>query len=80
MRWYCNADKRGSSGDELCGDGWCDQIDWYQLLLVGGWFGGCGSTGLGGSLNDASSRFRCAEAIVGTWGGYDGGSVRGRCE
>ena len=47
-------------------------------LWVAG-FGGCGSTGLGGSLNDASRRFRCAVVIVGTWGGYDGGSVRGRC-
>ena len=81
MRWYCNADKGGSSGNELCGDSWCDQIDWYQLLLGrGSWFGRCGSTRFWWCLNDASSKVRCAVVIVDTWGGYDGGgSVRWRC-
>ena len=56
MRRYSNADKRGSGGDELRGDSWCDKIDWYQLLLLGGsWFGRCWSTGLRCCLNDASS-------------------------
>ena len=55
MRRYCNADKRGAGWDELRGDSWCDQIDWYQLLLVSGWFGRCGSTRFGWSLNNASS-------------------------
>ena len=36
MRRYGNADERGSCGDELRSDSWRDEIDWYQLLLLGG--------------------------------------------
>ena len=35
MRRYGNADEGGSCGDELRSDSWRDEIDWYQLLLVG---------------------------------------------
>ena len=56
MRWYGNADERGSCGDELRSDSWRDEIDWYQLLLVGGnWFGRCWSARLWWCLDNASS-------------------------
>ena len=56
MRRYGNADERGSCGDELRGDSWCDEIDWYQLLLLeGSWFGCCWSARLQWCLNNASS-------------------------
>ena len=56
MRRYSNADKRGSCGNELRGDSWCDEIDWYQLLLLGGsWFGRCWGVRLWWCLNNASS-------------------------
>ena len=56
MRRYGNADERGSCGDELRGDSWCDEIDWYQLMLLGGsWFERGWSARLRWCLNNASS-------------------------
>ena len=52
---YSKADEGGSCGDELSGDSWCDEVDRYQLLpLGGGWFGRCRSARLRWCLYDTS--------------------------
>ena len=64
MRRYSNADKGGSCGNELRGDSWCDEVEWYQLLPLGGsWFGRCWSARLLWCLNSASNRARCMGSV-----------------
>ena len=69
MRRYGNADERGSCGDELRGDSWGDEIDWYQFLLLGGsWSGRCWSARLRWCLNNASNWARWVGVNLGTRG------------
>ena len=77
MRRYSNADKGGSCGNELRGDSWCDEVDWYQLLPLGGsWLGRCWSARLRWCLYDASKWSKWVGVNRGARGGEVGvGSV-----
>ena len=76
MWWYNKADEGGSCGDELSGDSWCDEVDRYQLLPLGGsWFGRCRSAKLWWCLYDTSNWSKWVGVKLGTRGGRCWGRV-----